>query len=231
LSAGTSTAASLAQSLSLAARRESLRAAFILLLILNVRFLQDIRDLDAMYYKKYLPFVRQLSSASYILTSKPYSDPAFKPIYNRELRIYKYDDVLPRAAVYYRADVEHDEGDVLKKLADPAFDIFQTVVLDRTKIKSFQLPRVAEVNAGAARRVAIADIASYSPQAVEIHAELDQSGILALNDSDYPDWAVEIDGNPGRRFTANYLFRGVMPGKGPHVVRFVYRPTKTHVER
>jgi hypothetical protein len=221
--------------------------------------LQDIRDLDAMYYKKYLPFVRnfitpdppnkaqemwdrftgdketdfatpaekrllQLSSAAYVLTAKPYLDPAFKPIYDGEVRIYEYDSVLPRAAIYYRAAMEHDEGEVLKKLADPSFDVFQTVALDRTKIKPFQVPQIAEVNAGPARRVTAANITSYSPEAVEIHAQLDQSGILVLNDSDYPGWAVEIDGNSGRWVTANYMFRGVILKPGRHVVRFLYSP-------
>jgi Bacterial membrane protein YfhO len=221
--------------------------------------LQDIRDLDAMYYRKYLPFVRnfimpdpsnkteemwdrftgdketafstpvekrllQLSSAAYLLTSKPYSDSAFQPIYNHELRIYEYNDVLPRAAIYYRAEVEGNEGEVLKKLADPSFNVFQTVALDRTKMKPFQLPGIAEVNSGVARHVTTANITSYSPAAVEIHASLDQNGILVVNDSDYPGWTVEIDGNDSRWFTANYMFRGVFLPPGKHVVRFLYRP-------
>ena len=222
--------------------------------------LQDIRDLDAMYYYKYLPFLRnfiapgppaktqelwdrftgedgeyafqtplekrllQLSSVKFILGKKPYSDVSFKPVYTNEAAIYRYDDVLPRAAVYYHAEIEPNEGEVLKKLADPNLDIFQTVVLDRTKVKPFQLTSVAEVNQGAAKGVEAANITSYQPQAVEIHANLNQSGILVLNDSDYPGWTVDIDGGRGKWFTANYLFRGVFLSPGKHVVRFVYRP-------
>jgi len=222
--------------------------------------LQDIRDLDAMYYRKYLPFLRtfitpgspakvqelwdrftgddaeyafktplekrllQLSSVRFLLTAKPYSDAAFKPAYNKEVAIYEYDNVLPRAALYYRAELETNEGEVLKRLADPGFDVFQTVLLDRTKVKPFQLESIAKVNQGAAKGVEAANITSYLPQAVEIHATLDQPGILVLNDSDYPGWAVEIDGNRGQWFTANYLFRGVFLPSGKHVVRFLYRP-------
>ncbi|HEX3684156.1 MAG TPA: YfhO family protein [Bryobacteraceae bacterium] len=222
--------------------------------------LQDIRDLDAMYYYKYLPFLRnfivpgspaktqelwdrftgddgeyafqtplekrllQLSSVKFLLSKKPYSEVSFKPVYTNEAAIYRYDDVLPRAAIYYRAEIEPNEGEVLKKLADPNLDIFRTVVLDRTKVKPFQLTSIVEVNQGAARGVEAANITSYRPQAVEIHANLNQSGILVLNDSDYPGWTVDIDGSRGKWVTVNYLFRGVFLAPGKHVVRFVYRP-------
>jgi hypothetical protein len=140
------------------------------------------------------------------------------------VQIYEYDAVLPRAAVYYRADIEGSEAEVLRKLADPGFNIFETVLLDRTKLKPFQFATVARVNHGPAKSLREARITSYLPQAVEIHATLDQPGILVLNDSDYPGWVVEVDGNRGKWFTANYLFRGVFLPPGKHVVRFLYRP-------
>lgn len=222
--------------------------------------LQDIRDLDAMYYRKYLPFIRnfivpgsptktqelwdrftgedgeyafrtpiekrllQLSSVRYLLGTTRYTDAQFKPAYDAEVKIYQYDDVLPRAALYYRAEIEPNEGEVLKKLADPGVDIFQTVLLDRTKLKPFQLASVAEVNNGPAVRVGAANIFKYSPNIIEINASVDTSAILVLNDADYPGWEVNVDGAAGRWFTANYLFRGIILNPGKHVVRFAYRP-------
>ena len=132
--------------------------------------------------------------------------------------------MLPRASIFYRAEIQQNEMEVLKKLADPSFNIFQTVLLDQTKIKAFQLPSVAGVNQGAQRGVGTANITSYQPQAVEIHADLNQNGILVLNDSDYPGWTVDIDGTRGKWVTADYLFRAVFLSPGKHVVRFVYRP-------
>lgn len=222
--------------------------------------LQDVRDLDAMYYTKYLPFVRnfiaagspsktqelwdrftgdesayafqtqiekrflQLSSVKYLVSDKPYADPAFQAAYNDEVKIYRYDEILPRAAIYYRAEIESNEAQVLKRLADPTLDVFHTVLLDRTKLKSAEMSDLSGWSQEAGRSADAGEITSYLPQAVEIRASLDRSGILVLNDSDYPGWAVEIDGSPGRWFTANYLFRGVFLHPGRHVVRFVYRP-------
>lgn len=224
----------------------------------------DVRDLDAIYYWKYLPFIRnflgppaevpgsrppdlydrftgaapheypfstplekrllQLSSVRFLIAARPYSDPSFQPVYDREVKIYGYTDVLPRAALFYRAQPEPNAGEVLKKLADPALDVFETVVLDRSQLKAPQLAVIAELNRGAPRRVEAATITSYRSQQVDINAALSQSGILVLNDADYPGWKAEVDGTAAKSFTANYLFRAVMLPPGRHVIRFVYRP-------
>jgi len=117
-------------------------------------------------------------------------EPPFKLIYNAEAKIYRYDDVLPRAAVYHRAELARDENEVLKKLADPSLDVFQTVILDDSALKVGQRARVAEINRDAPARVQAASIQSYESQDVQIQASLDRAGILVLNDTGYPGWVV-----------------------------------------
>jgi hypothetical protein len=152
------------------------------------------------------------------------SAPPFKLVYDAEAKIYQYDDVLPRAAVYYDAAVEKDEAGVLQRLADPSLEVFRTVVLDGSKLTKRQAEIAGQLGHAAANRVEAARIQRYQSQAVEIEASLSRAGILVLNDSDYPGWRVSIDGRPGEWFTANYLFRGVLLGPGRHVVKFEYRP-------
>ncbi len=148
----------------------------------------------------------------------------FELIYNGEVRLYRYDNVLPRAAIYYEADVRANGEEVLHRLTDPALDVFQTVALDASTLDSDQRAALEAVNHGPRRREQPARITSYRSQSVSIEAALDQPGILVLNDSDYPGWTVDIDGHAGKWFTANYLFRGVLLPPGKHTVRFVYRP-------
>lgn len=222
--------------------------------------LQDIRDLDAMYYWKYLPFVRnfvaanlsdtalelrdrftgedaeygfsqplekrllQLSSAKYLVSRKPYEDTAFRLAYDREVKIYEYDDVLPRAAIYFRAELADGETQTLKKLADPGLNVFQSVVINRSGIHGQLLQDLKRINQGEARPVTAAKITSYASQEVRIEASLDRPGVLVLNDSDYPGWNVSVDGAQARGVNANFLFRGVVLSRGKHVIRFVYRP-------
>lgn len=148
----------------------------------------------------------------------------FQAIYDGEARVYRYDDVLPRASIYYSADLRDGEKDVLRRLADPALDVFQTVVLDRSALNAGELASIAAVNGGPPSRVQPARITSYESQEVFIEASLDRDGILVLNDTGYPGWMAYIDGQRSPWFSANYMFRGVHLGRGKHTVRLVYRP-------
>jgi hypothetical protein len=150
--------------------------------------------------------------------------PPFHLIYNAEAKIYRYDDVLPRASIYHRAELVHNESEVLRKLADPSLDVFQSVVLDESVLTAEQREQVAEMNRQPPEPVNAASIRSYASQDVQIEASLDRSGILVLNDTSYPGWAVDIDGRSADWIDANYLFRGVLLSRGKHTVRFRYRP-------
>jgi hypothetical protein len=227
--------------------------------------LQDARDLDGMYYWKYLPFVRnflpmewppktqellnrftgwereygfqsptekrllQLSSVRYLISVKPYLDASFRPVYDREVKIYQYDKVLPRAALYYRAEVVSNENDALKRLTDPNLNIFQTVVLNARNLNASQLDELARINQSTVRDVEPASIASYRSDAVEVRASLKQDAVLVLNDSGYPGWVATVDGVPTKWISANYLFRGILLTPGKHVIKFLYRPRAFYV--
>jgi hypothetical protein len=149
----------------------------------------------------------------------------FKQVYDGEAKIYEYDHVLPRAAIYFNAKISRDKNEVLKSLVDPSTDLFKTVLLEQSNLDKTQTAWVNEINRALPAPVQPATITSYRSQAVTITASLGRSGILVLNDSDYPGWIVSVDGHEEREFTANYLFRGVLLRPGTHTVRFVYRPT------
>jgi hypothetical protein len=150
--------------------------------------------------------------------------PPFHVIYNAEAKIYRYDDTLPRAAIYYRAALVHGESEALRKLADPSLNVFQSVVLDESALTVEQREQVADINRQAPAQVEAASIRSYQSQDVQIEASLERAGILVLNDTAYPGWTVDVDGRSTAWIGANYLFRGVLLSPGKHVVRFRYRP-------
>ncbi|HEY3936165.1 MAG TPA: YfhO family protein [Bryobacteraceae bacterium] len=160
----------------------------------------------------------------YFDDERPPAPPPFKLIYHGEANVYTYDNVLPRAAIYSHAELAKDEKEVLRKLAAPSLNVFATVVLDKSELNANQIKAAAQMNQSAALPVEAARITSYQSRLVSIKASLDRSGILVLNDSDYPGWSVEVDGHPSNWFSANYLFRGVFLKPGKHVVRFAYRP-------
>jgi hypothetical protein len=150
--------------------------------------------------------------------------PPFHLIYNAEAKIYRYDDPLPRAAIYHRAALARGENETLRKLADPSLNVFQSVVLDESALTAQQRALIVELNRQPPAQVEAATIRSYQSQDVQIDASLDRAGILVLNDTAYPGWVVDVDGRSTAWIGANYLFRGVLLSAGKHAVRFRYRP-------
>jgi hypothetical protein len=148
----------------------------------------------------------------------------FRGVYQNGASVYQYDNVLPRAALYFHTELERTDTDVLRRLADPTLDIFKSVVLDESKLTPSQVADAAKVNRGDGPPIQAATITSYQPQAVDIEASLDRDGILVLNDSGYPGWVVNVDGQRSQWFAANYMFRGVFLKPGRHRLRFIYRP-------
>jgi hypothetical protein len=148
----------------------------------------------------------------------------FELIYDGEAKVYEYADVVPRAAIFYNADIRNGRDEILRELVDPSLDVFRTVILDSSELNGDQTRAIREINAESPPRADPAKIMSYESRSVLIEAITNRSGILVLNDSDYPGWTVDIDGHPANWVSANYLFRGVLLQPGRHMVRFVYRP-------
>ena len=148
----------------------------------------------------------------------------FKLVYDAEAKVYEFDRVLPRAALFFNAEVKTGDKAVLQALADPWVDVFQSVILDRSALSPAELSAVADLNRNAPTPVQAARIVSYRSDSVAIEASPDRAAILMLNDSDYPGWEATVDDRPAHWFTADYLFRGLLLAPGKHVVRFKYKP-------
>jgi hypothetical protein len=67
------------------------------------------------------------------------------------------------------------------------------------------------------------EIASYAPERVEIHANVDSPSLLVLNDAFYDGWSATVDGQPEAIVPVNYAVRGVPLAPGAHTVLFTYR--------
>ena len=152
------------------------------------------------------------------------SQPAFRQVYDHEIKIYEYPDYLPRAALFSSVEVADDDAAALVRLGSPALDILQTAVVSSNSRDNTDVPTIRSLNSPSHERVRAARILSYSSQEVTIDAASERSALLVLNDSDYPGWKVYVDGRRSHWVTANYLFRGVLLRPGKHLVRFSYEP-------
>jgi hypothetical protein len=152
------------------------------------------------------------------------AQPAFRQVYDHEIKIYETPDYLPRAALFSSAELALDDAAALTRLGSSGLDIFQTAVVSATDLEPADLAAIASLNSLPPGRVRAAKIVSYASQEVAIDAIVERPALLVLNDSDYPGWKVYVDGRRAHGITANYLFRGVLLKPGRHLVQWAYEP-------
>jgi len=181
----------------------------------------QVYNFESLEKKRFL----QLSSVKYILTMTPYEDKDFVKIYDREVKIYEVKDIIPRASVFYGCEVMDGRGeDILKRLKDRSFNIFEKVIVSSEDVSGNDKDCIEKVSKNGHEEYHKADITDYKPQKIIINAQLEKSGILVINDSNYPGWNVYVDGKKSHILKVNYLFKGVLLDGGKHKVEFAYEP-------
>jgi hypothetical protein len=154
-------------------------------------------------------------NVKYILSAEPLDIPNLELVYQDEILIYQNPRALPRAALYFRAEVLPDAEAVLVAMSAPEYDPWKQVYLDSSS--PFDPPPPADLAPLPAR------ITHYDPNRVVIEVEAPQDGVLILADKNYPGWVATIDGVETPIATANYLMRAVRIPAGEHTVEFHYR--------
>jgi hypothetical protein len=150
--------------------------------------------------------------------------PSFNLVYDKEVRIYEYSSVLPRAAVFYQAEMAATEEKAMTRLVDPEFNVLQRVVVTSSSLNRPIARQIEEMNSNPARDAMPAEIVRLESREIDIDASLDRRGILVLNDTNYPGWKAYVDGKEVSILSANYLFRGVLIESGHHHLAFRYAP-------
>ena len=144
----------------------------------------------------------------------------FDLVYDREVKIYRNNDALPRAFVVNHAEYIADQEAILTRLTQPGFDPCKAAILEEGAPNR---PALGTPREAPGSSPVVFD--RYEPNYVRLNATLKQPGWLVLTDTYFPGWKVRVDGQQGRILPANYIFRAVPLEAGSHVVEFIYRPT------
>lgn len=142
------------------------------------------------------------------------------PVPNGPLGLIEFTGALPRARLYANWQVNTNDQAMLKELADPAFDPWQTVLVTG----ELPAPRPASATNQAAGSV---EFKSYAPKLVELEADAMSTCVLLLNDKFDPNWEVRVDGRPAALLRCNFLMRGVYLEPGKHRIQFRFEPPAT----
>lgn len=142
------------------------------------------------------------------------------PSTDGELALFEFTGALPRVKLYSNWQVNTNDEEVLKTLADLSFDPIKTVLVDTPQA---DLPATSNAdNSGSV------EFKSYAPERIELAATATAPSVLLFNDRYDPHWDVTVDGKPAPLLRCNYIMRGVYLTPGTHVVRFAFTlPNKT----
>jgi len=153
---------------------------------------------------------------------------AFDLVYDKEVQIYEYSSILPRAAMFYGAETAATDEDALRRLVDPGFNVLQRAVVASEGLSPEAARELQQMATAPPSSAAAARIVQMKSREVDIDAAPDRRALLVLNDTDYPGWRAYIDGKESPILSANYLFRGVLLDAGRHHVVFRYEPASFH---
>ena len=155
-----------------------------------------------------------LLNAKYVLTTEKLDLPGLRLVYDREVRVYERETVLPRAFLVSDARFVADGEAALAALREPAFDPRRTIVLEGA-------PPAEPAGYGRGGSVGFV---SYRNNEVVLHVRSDGANWLLLADSHYPGWKVTVSDESATLYRADHNFRAVLVPDGEHRVAFKYVP-------
>jgi len=161
--------------------------------------------------------VINLLNVKYVLTKRPLPNAGYTLVYDREIKIYRNDAVLPRAFMVPQARVVPDRAALLAQMQQ--FDPTSEVLLERD-------PGVANAGSCSLKPVSIEQ---YAGSQVTIRSNQDCASWLVLSDSYFPGWLAYTDEKEAPLYRADYNFRAVFVPAGAHTIRFKYSPLSFRV--
>jgi len=181
------------------ARAELLRHRAPALAVANVRFVTSGVPIDA-------PALRQVRAEQIEL---PTWASVQQPLY-----LYELKDWAPRAWIarnWRIVEADSEPSEILDAIASrPAVPL-----VDRD-------PGIrASTSAGADAAIS----QERGPERITLRVELEEPGLLILNETMFPGWQATVDGRPTEMVTVNTLMRGVpIDSAGAHTVEMTYTP-------
>ncbi len=202
-------------------------------------FMGTIEEQDELLFNRIAPLseydsldspMLDLANVKYVVTTQHIPNAGYELVYDNEVRVYRNEDVMPRAfALPARAAQVRPAGEILKLL--PATDPRQTLVLEAEQVASSPPPWGGPAP-DATWPLTPATVAEYGANEVVIRVDIPSEGYLVLADSFFPGWkayrrapeasAKEEDELPLYRAYGN--FRATPLPAGEHIVRFKYSP-------
>ncbi|MDI6689732.1 MAG: YfhO family protein [Actinomycetota bacterium] len=160
-----------------------------------------------------------LLNAKYILSSEEIQSLSSWKVFDKDMKIYKNPNYLPRAFLIHRWEVLKGKKEIFGKLKSENFDPRHVAVLE--KIPS--LPKKDEVLSGPVGRDYVR-ITVYEPNEIKLLVNSRGRCLLLLSEVFCSGWKAYVDGKETEILRANYILRSIPLSSGSHKIQLVYRP-------
>lgn len=202
-------------------------------------FMGAIEEQDELLFNRIAPLseydsldspLLDLANVKYVVTTQYIPNAGYELVYDREVRVYRNEDVMPRAfALPASAAQVRPSGEVLKLLTE--INPRQALVLEAEQVAASP-PQWGDSAPDAKWPLTPATVTEYGANEVTIRVDMPSDGYLVLADSFFPGWKAyrrapetsdrEEDELPIYRAYGN--FRATPLAAGEHIVRLKYSP-------
>lgn len=148
----------------------------------------------------------------------------FYEVYNDGvIVVLKNEYARPRVYIPESIKIVDEEDDALRGIFEPPSIRGEQIIIERDSLADLSYEYESLVHS--ADREESVEITGYSPDTINIRAQLNSHTWILLTDTFYPGWKATIDGQlEAPVVTGNYVFRAIYVPAGDHVIVLQYRP-------
>jgi hypothetical protein len=148
----------------------------------------------------------------------------YRFIHGGDVKIYENLNSLPPAYIVRQMETVSNTNEAIALLQNPQFDLSTRIVRvgnPDTGPGTFSSSPVAPNEAVEEDQV---QVINYTPEQIELQANLSAPGWLVLTDTLYPGWRAWINDTEVDIFEANLIFRAIEIPAGSHYVTLAFKP-------
>ena len=163
-------------------------------------------------------------NVKYIISPRALPELQFELMRDGPVKIYRNQNVWPRAFMAGQVVVCSDDATVLKQLHTADFKP-QTVFLPQTELDKLPVQMQTLIfPEDSGRQGQAVTIVRYEANQVTLRVNNENYGLMVLSDTWFPGWIARVNDNDSPVLRVNHTLRAVALKPGVSHVEFIYRP-------
>jgi uncharacterized membrane protein YfhO len=173
---------------------------------------------------QYCRRIFSMLNVKYIISPRRLPELQFELMRDGPVKIYRNQNVWPRAFMAGQVVVCSDDATVLKQIHTADFKP-QTVFLPQTELDKLPVQMQTLISSeDSGRQGQAVTIVHYEANQVTLQVNNDNYGLMVLSDTWFPGWIARVNGNDSPVLRVNHTLRAVALKPGISHVEFIYRP-------